>query len=148
MTGVSPLQILIGGKTYRVRGIGLEVQFAAADRIRALHDAQFDRRIKACATLEGEALHRALELAFAGHQKIVTDAEVLEWMQTLEGTVFILWSALAQDEPELSEKDIRDLYLQLSPVQLSAIARFFVESVAAGSSHPTEVSSQDRGNRQ
>ena len=145
MSRATHLRLSAGDGSYRLGRVGLEVQFAAADRLRMFRDTQFERRIAACSHLEGEALHRALELAFAGHQKIVADAEVLEWLQTLEGTVFILWRALGKHHPDLTEKEARDVYLQFRPLSNSLRLPAFGRHAGPSSKSQSDFLEHDRG---
>jgi hypothetical protein len=124
------LKLTVAEKPVGLARIGLEVQFAATARLREERDRRFAAQIAACVRLEGEALRRALELAFDRHQRLISDGEVIDWLQTLDGTVFTLWQALRPLEPRITEAEAREIYFQLSAAQLEAVARFLAGNFA------------------
>ena len=128
MTHTDSIELEISGRTHRVGNVGLEVNFEAFDRIRSLRDAAFAKSLSLCKELRGEPLQSALSLALERHQRIVTNEEVSDWLDSLEGSAFTFWCAARKFRPDLSEAEAVSLYKNLNGNQFVALAKFFAES--------------------
>lgn len=138
------LELQIDGRTHRIGRVGLEVHFDAVEQIYRLRDERFGRALERCTSLAGEQFEAALRLAFNQHQRIVTNDEVADWLESLEGAAFTFAQALRKFQPDLSEEACRGLYEKLNARQLQQITRFLDESfLNAADQQPTVAADKD-----
>ena len=130
------LEFSIDGRLLRFGQPGLEIPLNAARRVQDLRGKWFEEALCHCQHLQGDPLHAALGLAFERHQRIVTDHDIAQWLDSPEGAVFVLWHALRLFQPELSEEHAREVYESLDGEQLARIAGFFTAGLR-GSFTPT-----------
>lgn len=123
------ITLQIGEQTVVLGKPDLSVFFEAADRVQSLKTRRFAEVLERSRSLEGDALRETLSLAFEWHQRIVTNSEIAEWLQSPEGDIFLFWHAARKTQRDLEEPDARSIYQQLNADQLVRIARFFAESL-------------------
>lgn len=122
------LEFQIDGRTYRIGPVGLEIHFHAVEAIYRLRDDRFASALERCTSLDGEPLEAALRIAFDLHQRIVTNDEVADWLESLDGAAFTFAQALRKFQPNLSDEESRALYEKLDARQLQQITRFLDET--------------------